>query len=227
MSAEDNFRIQDLAGINIGTNSFPDGPAVLGGIPFNRPSGGLNAWGGNIGDYSSQRSVDIPVGVYGVSSVYTLINSVWGQPGPQSYATLWFYGSKGAQYQLPLIGGVDFRDWQDGSYVNTINGTSTTNVFMYSPPNGMESVRLDMQTVALPPEFSTQVLTDVVLVDSGLGGATLNGTTYTELGNGFQRVFMTGLTVASVPEPSTLTLAALGGLALLASRLRRRIQSAA
>jgi len=93
----------------------------------------------------------------------------------------------------------DIRDWSNGAYTNTINGTSAANVFTVGLGGINNQVRLDMQTITLPAAFQSQVLTDVLFVDSRAGGVVDDGTMYTPLPNGFQRVFLTDLTV--LPNP--------------------------
>jgi hypothetical protein len=119
---------------------FPNGPVgqvTLGGIPFDITSNAAgyqawNAWTAS-GGSNAEESITIPVGVYGVTEVYTLINTYWTDPGA-TLASLVFTGSGGATYTLPLVDQSDIRNWSDGG---PINGTSTINVFSESSsPNG-------------------------------------------------------------------------------------------
>src|SRR5262245_57542549 len=73
---------------------FPGGPSgsvTLGGVPFNITSNGagFQAWNGYIatGGGGGTTSISMPVGVYGVTDVYTLINTYWGSAGGP-YTTL-------------------------------------------------------------------------------------------------------------------------------------------
>ena len=95
---------------------------------------------------------------YGVTDVYTLINTYWGLSGPNSDASLVFTGSAGATYTVHL-GSSDIRNWLLSS---PINGTSTVNVFSESSNgfNGGAGV-LDMQKIILPSEFATQTLNTI------------------------------------------------------------------
>src|SRR5690349_8754299 len=76
----------------INGNTFPAGDQNFGGIPFSIPAGPNNYWSSataaNFG--AGTVSLVIPVGVFGVTSAFTLMNSVWGQPGPDSYVTVTF-----------------------------------------------------------------------------------------------------------------------------------------
>ena len=163
----------------------PVGAVTLGGVPFDITSNqqGLQAWNGWMGGQLGQESMTIPVGVYGATAVYTLINTYWDLPGPGSDAWLIFTGSGGATYTKYLVGGSDIRNWFGGS----INGTTTVNVYTQanSPIDG-NTAYLDMQSIVLPPDFADQTLTSVELVDSGAPY--------------LQRVILDGVTVGTGPE---------------------------
>ena len=134
----------------------PTGPVTLGGIPFNIVSNGSGdqAWNASLaaGGGNGTESITMNPNVYGVSNVYTLINTWNGQSGPNYYVWLTFIGSGGATYTKDLVGNVDIRDYNNGSATNSINGTTTTNVFsdtdIYGGPG-----RLDMQNIAAPRGF--------------------------------------------------------------------------
>jgi hypothetical protein len=163
----------------------PVGVAKLGGVAFNIASNaaGKQAWHADIAANggSGQVSITNNVNVYGVTSVYSLINTWCGQPGPNAYAWFVFTGSGGAIYTNYLVGRVDIRDYNGANYENNINGTTTINVFGCLSDNWGLPGRLDMQQIALPPQFATQTLVSVQLVDNG--------------GPSFQRVVLDGLTV--------------------------------
>jgi hypothetical protein len=157
-------------------SSFLTGNVVLGGIPFSIPASGNNLW--NSDDVSGQwpHILEISAGIYGATDVYTLINTAWGQKGPNSWASIDFIGSGGATYHADLIGNVDIRDYNQHIWTNSINGTSTINVF----DNGTGQ-RFDMQRFVLPQQFKTQTLNSIRLTDSG--------------GHEFQAIVLTGVTV--------------------------------
>jgi hypothetical protein len=191
----------------------PTGVTTLGGIPFDIRSNNASdqAWNADIANTGSgQVSITMNVNVYGVTNVYTLINTFAGQPGPNSYASLIFTGAGGASYTKSLIGNIDIRDYNHGGgWTDFINGTTTTNVFRDTDIYDNPGV-LDMQNIALPSAFASQTLTTIELVDNG--------------GLGIQRVILDGVTVASSPTPETSTLALLGvgAAGLLVYGWRRR-----
>ena len=123
-----------------------------------------------------------------------MINTFGGILGGP-YAWLEFYGQDPGTplFTKELYSGSDIRDYLENVWNNTINGTSTVNVFSAGPGGFDNEVRLDMQTILLPSVFQTETLTRVRLVDNG----PLNDT---------QRTFLAGITAETVPEPSTLVL---------------------
>jgi hypothetical protein len=145
-------------------STFPTGSQNFGGVPFAIPSGPNNYWGAAAAaDFGAgDVSLTVPVGVPGVTSVFSLLNTMWSQPGPPAYLFVTFSGSKGATVTEPLVGGVNVRDYNSDGYQNLINGTSTIEVWA----NG-EGQRLDRQEYILPAEFATQVLTKVTITDTG------------------------------------------------------------
>ncbi|MGA2590436.1 MAG: hypothetical protein ABSH32_11005 [Bryobacteraceae bacterium] len=150
-------------GINNGT-TFPTGSQNFGGVPLSIPAGPNNYWNGGVAANceSGTVRVTIPVGVSGVTSAFTLLNSMWGQPGPQAYLFVTFRGSDGATVTAPLVGGVNVRDFNNDGFQNTINNTTTTQVWA----NGLGQ-RLDRQEYILPAAFASQVLTSVTITDTG------------------------------------------------------------
>jgi hypothetical protein len=184
----------------------PTGETTLGGVPFNIKS---NADGnqafltfGNGGEQDLTISTDI----YGATDVYTLINSMCGQPGPTSYAWLNFVGSEGATYTKYLVGNQDIRDYNNGNWTNSISPPAA-NVFTCIDNFGTVG-RLDMQHIALPASFANQTLTSIELVDVGA--------------DNFQRSVLDGVTVSAVPEPATLALLGIGAAVFLGFAWRRR-----
>ena len=98
----------------------------------------------------------------GVTSVFTLLNTFRGQAGPNAYLYITFTGSDGATDTRPLVGDVNVRNYNSGGYTETINNTSTIQVWT----NG-EGQRLDRQEYILPAAFASQVLTSVTITDTG------------------------------------------------------------
>jgi hypothetical protein len=166
-------------GISNGS-TFPTGSQNFGGVPFLIPSGPNNFWSGASAAHSGGGIVGltIPVGVAGVTSVYTLLNTMWGQPGPQTYLSITFTGTGGATSTQALAGGVNVRDYNQDGYQNAVNNTTSVQVWS----NG-QGQRLDRQEFILPASFASQVLTSVTITDSG------NET--------FSRAVFAGLTVST------------------------------
>ena len=135
---------------------------------------------------NSQLTLTIPADVYGVTNVFTLIDTWWGEPGPTSYASLVFTATDGSTYTDNLIGGVDIRDYNNDVHTNTINGSSTVNVFNCPIDEAGYPGRLDMQDIVLPAAFSSKTLGTIQLVDNGQID--------------LQRVVLDGVTVESVPS---------------------------
>ncbi len=161
-----------------GAANLPTGDVTLGGIPFYIPEGN-NGWTSNTG--SGTIAVDIPVNVPGVREVHTLINCSWGQVGP--YTKLEFYGDQGAYFAKDLYGNSDVRDWLNNTWTNSINGTTTVNVWSgvtvtYDPG---KACRMDKQAILLPEVFAGQILTHVRMSDWG--------------GSNSHRAFLCGMTV--------------------------------
>lgn len=211
-----NTRLQDapLLGAN---ESYPDGPIEFNGIPFSRPASGLNAWRAWYrvdGSVEGTRTLDIDVALFGAEEVYTLLNTFGGEQLPGTYASIQFYGDGGAFYEKHLDGNDDVRDYLNGEFTQSINGTSTVNVFT-AGSGRYDEVRLDMQKFVLPGEFHNQTLDTIRLVDTG----DIPGTV-------FQRLLLSGVTVAAapVPEPTSLALwSGLGIMGLIAAYRRKRV----
>ena len=216
MPAAAQYQTVSLAGVTnaafcaagtINCLTFPSGMQTLGGIPFDIDQGGATGavtrgWFGFSFFGPNPREVTIPVGVFGVTDVYTLINTVWGETVPGTLASIRFLGTGGLSHAVALDGNDEIRDYNQGGFANLINGTTTVNVF----DNGLGQ-RLDRQRFALPAGFATETLTSIVLTDVGADGV--------------QRLILTGVTVSAVPEPATVGLVAVG-LALLGGVARRR-----
>lgn len=223
---------------NIGTevSSLAPGNYIFGGVNFDLTggnyglpyglSGGSNAvspvagvWSGQEAqdlNSNSQETMTISPDQYGVTSVYTLINTDWGTtaqyiPNTSTpYAEVIFTATGGLSDTVDLIGGNQMRDWNNDGYPDTTSSSYTTDgVFTQSPDALGSSGRVDMQQFVLPSQFATQTLNSIEFVDNG--------------SNNTQHIVVTGVTLATnaVPEPTTLGLAAMGMLGLGFLRLRR------
>ncbi|MDZ4830171.1 MAG: hypothetical protein SGJ09_08255 [Phycisphaerae bacterium] len=169
------------ASLQAGNSAYPSGsPVLLGGIPFE-----IAPLGNNYIQTSSFRgtvALVFPIGLPNVAGVHTLINTYWGEGGSGTLASLKFEFDDGSNFVKPLDGNVDIRDFYQNVFTNTINGTTTVNVFTTDNdgPAGPNAYRLDKQFVDLSA-FSDRTLVSMTLVDSG--------------SNGVQRTFLSGITV--------------------------------
>jgi hypothetical protein len=142
----------------------PAGARMLDGIPFLLPEGKNRFWRGQTAADGSARpvSLSIPVGRAAVSTAYFLLNTEWGQPGPQSYLALEFRGDRGAYFEKKLVGGVDVRDYHHGVFTDAINGITSRVAF----DDGLGQ-RMDLEEVALPEDFRRQTLESITVRDTG------------------------------------------------------------
>jgi hypothetical protein len=148
--------------------------------------------------------LDIPVGVFGVTQVYTLINSGFGAFGAYN-GSVEFIGSS-SSYTVDLVQGVNVRDHYDGVFNNVIDNINAVAAFNIGPGHA----RLDEQIFQLPAAFSSQTLNTIRFTGLDLGA----------LGQPFIAAATVGL-AAAVPEPASVVLM-LAGLAALGG-LRRRL----
>ncbi|MFN9745357.1 MAG: PEP-CTERM sorting domain-containing protein [Betaproteobacteria bacterium] len=184
--------------------------ATLSGALFAPLFPGIQTWSGVPFQLSTSPTgntsfidgvMDIPVGVFGVTSAYTLINSAFGLFGANN-GSVEFFGSA-AYHKADLIQGQNVRDYLDNVFNNVIDGVSAVPAFISGP------VRLDRQIFDLPAAFASQTL--VSMRFTGLN-----------LGNPGGIPFITAATVAvatPVPEPASMLLLS-GGLVLLLWRRR-------
>ena len=196
--SSDNAKLQDLTN---GNNYPVSGALTVGGVPFTIAvdANGNNMWT----TFLNGTVLDIPVNVFGVSTGYTLMNSIFGSCGA-TIGTVEFQGSGGADQTFALIEGINIRDHIVGAFCNNIAPGTPSMDF-----GG--DVHLDRQTFALSSAFLSQTLTHVVLTGFHLGG----------LGEPFITSLTVNNGVTSVPEPGTLILLGVG-LAVFASVGRRK-----
>ena len=161
-------------------STFPIGNINLSGVPFSIPTGPDNYWSGAVATDTGPGigTLTIPIGVAGVTSAFTLINTTCGQPGPLAYLSITFNGSNGATATQKLVGGVNVRDYNNDGCVDTVNNTSTVQIWT----NGLGQ-RLDRQEYILPAAFASQTLTSVTITDAG--------------NENFQRAIFSALTVST------------------------------
>ena len=202
-----NFNAQQLL-----NTAYPSGiftPSNGFNTTFNITS---DANGNNSGGIvGAGTTLNIPVGVAGVTNVFTLINCTYPNPNI-SLARVEFIGSAGADQVVMLINGVDDRDFYHGSYANSINGTTTRNAFSVTNLGGAGGTTssngafglyvIDEQNLTLDPIFTTQTLSMIRITSMTTGVNPL----------------LLGLTVRAtppaVPEASSFTLLGMGLLVL-------------
>ncbi len=175
---------------------FP-GTQTWNGVPFQLT---VDAVGNTV---FSDGVLDLPVGVFGVTQAYTIINSGFGSFGSNN-GSIEFFGSS-SYYKVDLIQGVNIRDHFDNVFNNVIDNVNAVAAFNVGP----HRARFDEQIYNLPLAF---------------GSETLNTIRFTGLNLGVDGIpFIAAATVAVVPEPGTWALM-LAGLAVI-GRLRRRRRS--
>ena len=182
----------DLGVYNLNCSTFPYGTKHYNGIPFliagDKEGTENNAWFSDFaaGGGGSPVSITIPINVAKVKTVYTLMNTLWGSTA-SGLLSITFTGSDGATWTFDPIGGVNVRDYNNGSYTDTcicqlpggVGQAGTINAWV----NG-KGQRLDEQIYELPAEFATQTLVSITITDSG--------------NEGVQRSFLAALTVSTV-----------------------------
>jgi hypothetical protein len=154
----------------INCSTFPTGSQTFNDIPFAIATEN-NAWfadqaadGG-----SGTVSVIIPVNVANVKTVYTLMNTMWGSK-TKGLVSITFTGTGGATWTYEPIEGVDMRDYNNGSYVNTMDCRLPSGLDRTGTVSGWRNTtqqRLDMQIFELPASFAGQTLKSVTITDSG------------------------------------------------------------
>lgn len=123
------------------------------------PALGNNAWRGDFGS-----TLSFAVSVPSPTAVYTLINTFYGQAGV-SNATVHFTGTNGASASFELIGNVDVRDYNNWTWTNGINGTTTQTWWTdkLNPAPFDQSHRLDAQRFDLQAAFAGETLTGIAI----------------------------------------------------------------
>lgn len=165
---------------------FPSGNLELGNVPFDIPNTTNNIWHSHFASGPNPRTLTVDVGLFGVTEVHTLINTFWGQSA--GLASIEFHGSDDAYYKKTLYGNSDIRDFNEAHWTNSINNTTTVEVF--SDPHRPN--RLDKQLIDLPVTFNDEELSTIVFKDWGDTDS--------------QRIFVSGITagITPIPEPSNI-----------------------
>jgi hypothetical protein len=134
------------------------GDLTIGTIPFSLATIGPSFDTGIVQSLTAQ-TFSIPVDTFGVTSAYVLVNSAYGACGTDIGA-IDFVGSSGT-FTYPLTEGANVRDHFDGAFCNTAPDVAGTASF--------GSDRLDMQSIALPADFSGETLESIDFVGFGEG----------------------------------------------------------
>jgi hypothetical protein len=149
-----------------GTNNARGGTTTnIAGIPFAftsfpGTSNGLGVVFMANGTASTPAITNFPVRVTNAVTVYTMINSSWGQYGATN-GTIDFYGSEGAHARFHLVQGFNIRDHFNGPYNNSASSNLMSIYF------GSNVARNDVQGWMLPPSFLSQALTNIQLRSFG------------------------------------------------------------
>ena len=158
----------------------------MGGIDFALvPDGTSTSSLGVLQTDGSGTSFDIPVAIAGATTLYTLINSTYGEAG-DTVGTVEVKGTGGLVATFSLVEGTNIRDFNNDGYEDTIAAGTPSATF------GDGQVRLDMQTLTLPSAFASATITDIILTSEG----------GTPQGN----PFLAATTVATTSGPSQLVL---------------------
>jgi hypothetical protein len=182
------------------------GPITIGGIQFNLASYPGGGTGVIQTTASSTTPFVIPVNQFGVTTVYSIANSAFGE-APATAGQLVFNGSGGATYTYTFTEGDNIRD-----HATTGFNESAPNI--YATMDFGSGDHLDVQQIVLPVAFGTQTL---MSIDFSYVGDTVPGD-----GEAFLAALTTN--VAAVPEPSTWAMMILGffGLGFMAYRRKSK-----
>ena len=174
----------DLRGSGNGQD-YPIAPTTLtvGGVDFALVPEGTSTT--SLGIIQTNGSFDIPVNIAGATTLYTLINSIWGTPG-DTVGTVEVKGTGGADAVFNLVEGTNIRDYNNDGFENSVAAGTPSASF------GNGQVRLDRQTFVLPAAFATARITDIIF--NGTGGYPQGSP------------FMAAATVATSSGPSQLVL---------------------
>jgi hypothetical protein len=153
----------------------------------------------------------IPVNLFGIQTVDTLINSAFGTLGTD-IGSLVFHGAGGETFTYTLTEGFNVRDHFEDGFVNS--ATNLAGTANFGNPPGTD--RLDMQEILLPAIFASATLTSIDFNSFGQGG---NGAPFVAAIDAF--------TTSATPLPAALPLFAggLGALGLLGWRRKRKTRT--
>ncbi len=159
---------------------FPSG-VVTGNQGLTVPFGVVtNSSGNNYSEIASTLTVNLSLA--GVARIYTLINA-YAPPAGALGATVEFIGTGGADQTFNLVNGTDMRDFFQGPFANSINGTTTKNMFTVTgvtDAGGSGDVNtgstgtynIDEQVFTLGAAFVGQTLQQIVIRNAQGGSET-------------------------------------------------------
>jgi hypothetical protein len=197
-----------VGGVPFGLATLSNNPSSLGIVqsPFTHNAQAV----GDNGLFNFTFAV--PAGIQ-ATTIYSLMNSSWGSPSGTNIGKLVVTGTLGETATLNLVIGANIRDHYNNIYVNTLSdGTVVSTYFLNQVANSTGGPdRLDRQQLILPASFAGDTISTISFQGFAAGFGTGNA-------------FLAGLTLVSVPEPTTLGLLALGATALLFRCRRKSVQ---
>ncbi len=153
-----NADIRTMSDGNIYLSLFPSSQ-TFAGVPFSLQ---VDNAGNDV--FAGVGQLVINVGVFGVTDVYTLINTAYGTANA-NVGSITFNGSAGASYTVQLIEGNNVRDHYFGRYVNSTSASYVTQAVFGTNVAGR--AHLDMQHFVLPAAFQSQNLANIVFNSTG------------------------------------------------------------
>ena len=155
-----------------GTTTFSTGTVVdQGDMQLGRaevftladyPGGGT----GIIQSPGTPSSFDISVDIADPTTVFTLINSAYGEDG-DTVGSVEFKATGGLDYTVDLVEGQNIRDHNIDGFENSIGQGALGSTYVGTAYYGYGQVRLDEQEFVLPASFASATLTDIILNGAG------------------------------------------------------------
>jgi len=157
----------------------PTGDVTFNGVPFFLYPWTDNntGWSAYFAPGNDPRKLVMPVNEDGVAGINLLACTYYGATGPASYASVSFWANGSIVYTKELIGNQDIRDYNNSTYTNNINNTTTVNAWQSKEGK----TRLDNVHIQMPV---TTRIDSILISDNG--------------GNG-QRIFIIAATVEKTP----------------------------
>ncbi len=201
-----------------GGSNYPQhgGPLTVDTIPFELSTIGAQSDTAIIQTTGTQE-FSIPVGIFGVSTAYLLIDSAFGNCGA-SVGEIDIIGSS-QTYVYTLVEGGNIRDHFNGVFCNVAGDVTATANF--------GGDRLDMDAIKLPAAFLHQTLESIDFKSSGNAQAgepfLAAATVFSPFQPEAAKFNLSNLDTSPVPEPSQLLVVGVGvALLFLIRCLKRR-----